>query len=214
VQVDNPLILPVDPVFLGYHLRRESLFSSKSVRKTDPSERVGVFARVDGRSAILEYSELTPTQASRCEADGSLAFAQGNIAAHCIDLGFARRMADTALPVHRARKRVPYVDASGIARSPDTPNATKFETFLFDALPLADRSLVLETRREDEFSPIKNAEGSDSPATARRDLEGAFRRFMAGIGAPAPTVGAVEIPPLTAPDEYEFRVHNGRPGDR
>lgn len=214
VQVDNPMILPVDPVFLGFHLRRESLISSKSVRKTEPGERVGVFARVDGRSAVLEYSELTPQQATSCEVDGSLSFSQGSIAAHCIDLGFARRMADHGLPIHRARKSVPYVDETGAVVRPETPNATKFETFLFDAIPLAERSLVLETRREDEFSPIKNSAGNDSPATARRDLEGMFRRWMTGVGKRPPATGAVEIPPLTAPDEYEYRVGMGRPGDR
>ena len=214
VQVDNPLIQPVDPVFIGFHLRRESLISSKSVRKTDAQERVGVFARIDGRSAVLEYSELTPLQASSCEADGALTFAHGSIAAHCIDLDFARRTADAGLPVHRARKQVPYVDASGNVVRPESPNATKFETFLFDAIPLAERSLVLETGRAEEFSPIKNATGADSPATCRRDLEASFRRWMTRAGQPVPDVGALEIAPSTAPDEYEYRVQLGRPGDR
>lgn len=213
VQVDNPLILPVDPVFLGYHVERESLISSKAVRKTDPSEKVGVFARVDGRSAILEYSELTPEQASRTDAAGALTFGMGSIAAHCIDLAFARRMADEGLPVHRAHKKVPYVDVNGALVRPATPNATKFETFLFDAIPLAERSLVMETPRSAEFSPIKNATGSDSPATARADMEALFRSWMEGVGETVP-VGAVEVPPAVAPDEYAYRALRGRTGDR
>ena len=213
VQVDNPLILPIDPVFLGFHLRRESLISSKAVRKTDPSERVGVFATVNGRSAILEYSELTEAQSKRADPDGALTYGMGSIAAHCIDLEFALRMADEGLPIHRAHKKVPYVNEQGDAIIPTEPNATKYETFLFDAIPLAARSLVMETPRRAEFSPIKNAEGNDSPATARQDIEASFRRWMEGIGKPVPS-GALEIPPLTAPDEYMYRVANGRSGDR
>ena len=213
VQVDNPLIRPIDPVFLGYHTGRSSQISSKSVRKTDPSEKVGVFARVDGRSAVVEYSELTDAQSAATADDGSLLYGQGSIAAHCIDVAFAHEMADRGLPVHRARKKVPIVDAAGQTVTPDAPNGTKFETFLFDAVPLAERALVVETSRAEEFSPIKNAEGTDSPATARRDLEAGFRSWMEGCGEEIP-VGALEVPPFSAPDEYEYRLQRNLPGER
>jgi len=213
IQVDNPLIRPLDPVFIGFHLRRESLLSSKAVRKRDPSEKVGVFATIDGRSGILEYSELTEGQSKKANPDGQLTYGQANIAAHVIDVGFARRMADRGLPHHRARKKVPHLDQAGALVLPTEPNATKFETFLFDAIPLAERSLVLETRREEEFSPIKNAEGEDSPATARRDLVASFRRWMEGAHVTVPE-GALEIAPTEAPEEYEYRVGRDLSGDR
>ena len=91
----------------------------------------------------------------------------GSIAVHCIEVDFARRLTDGGLqlPFHRALKRVPYVDDAGDRVEPDEPNAIKFETFLFDALPFADRTVTVEGAREDVFSPIKNAEGSDSPET-------------------------------------------------
>jgi UDP-N-acetylglucosamine pyrophosphorylase len=213
IQVDNPLIRPVDPVFVGFHLRRESLISSKAVRKTEPDERVGVFATVDGRSSVVEYSELTTAQAREADPDGELKYGHGSIAAHCIELEFAARMAADGLPFHRAHKKVSTIDADGNPVAPGQPNATKFESFLFDAIPLAERSLVVETLREHEFSPIKNATGNDSPATARRDLEAAFRSWMEGAGEPIP-VGALEVPPLVAPDEFEYRIAHGRVGDR
>lgn len=209
-QVDNPLIRTLDPVFVGFHVRREAQFSSKSVTKRSPDERVGVFARVGGRAAVVEYTELTREQAREAHEDGTLLFGQGNIAAHCIDLEFARRIADAGLPYHRARKKVPFVDATGALVQPSEPNATKFECFVFDALPLAERTLVLETRRADEFSPIKNSEGEDTPETARRDLIALFASWYRRAAIPVPE-GAIEVNPLEAPDEHAFRRRHGLP---
>ncbi len=210
VQVDNPLIRPVDPVFVGLHTIRRSQFSSKSVAKRDAAEKVGVFGRVGGRPAIVEYTELTDDLARATGPDGSLLFGQANIAAHCIDVAFARQIASQGLPVHRALKKVPHVDADGRAVSPAAPNATKFESFLFDAIPLAERTLVLETSRAEEFSPIKSNEGADSPDSARTDLIALFRGWHARAGLPVPE-GAVEVDPSKAPDEAAFRRLHGLP---
>src|SRR5207344_3079671 len=95
---------------------------------------------------------------------------------------FAHRMADEGLPVHKARKKVPFVDDEGRPTTPKAPHATKFESFLFDAIPLAERSLVLETTRAGEFSPIKQNEGVDSPDSARTDLIAQFRRWHERAG--------------------------------
>ncbi|MCE9634347.1 MAG: UTP--glucose-1-phosphate uridylyltransferase [Planctomycetes bacterium] len=207
-QVDNPLIRTLDPLFVGFHVRNESEFSSKSVMKRGPAEKVGVFGRVGGRPAIVEYSELTVEQESAIDAEGALVFGQGNIAAHCIDVAFARRMADEGLPYHRARKKVPCADATGRTVEPDRPNATKFECFVFDALPRAARTVVVEARRSDEFSPIKNATGDDTPDTARRDLIEMFRGWMRRAGVTPPD-GAIEISPFDAPDEHAYRALRG-----
>ncbi|MCG3135624.1 MAG: putative uridylyltransferase [Planctomycetes bacterium] len=209
-QIDNPLVRTLDPVFVGFHTRHESEFSSKSVAKRSPAERVGVFARCGGRACVVEYSELRPEQASAVDQSGELMFGQGSIAAHAIDLGFARSVAREGLPFHRASKRVAHVDAHGRLVSPEGANAVKFETFLFDALPRAHRTLVLETRRSDEFSPIKNAEGEDSPETARRDLIELFRGWMRRAGRDAPP-GSLEFSPLEAPDEHAYRASLGLP---
>jgi UDP-N-acetylglucosamine/UDP-N-acetylgalactosamine diphosphorylase len=210
VQVDNPLIRTIDPEFIGLHVLRASQISSKSVEKRDAAEKVGVFARSGGRPAIVEYTELTSGETNARAPDGSLVFSQANIAAHCIDVDFARRIAAEGLPVHRARKKVPCVDADGRAVSPAEPNATKFESFLFDAIPLADRSLILETTRADEFSPIKSNHGADSPDTARADLIAQFRRWHEHAGLPIAD-GAVEVDPTKAPDETSFRALHGLP---
>jgi UDP-N-acetylglucosamine/UDP-N-acetylgalactosamine diphosphorylase len=208
VQIDNPLIQPLDPVFLGHHTIAGSQISSKSVAKTEPSEKVGVFGRVGGRPSVIEYSELSEDQSAATDDEGRLLYGQGSIAAHLLDLGFAREMARQGLPVHRARKKVPHVDAAGADVRPETPNATKFEMFLFDAIPVADRSLVMETRREDEFSPIKNASGNDSAETAAAHLRAQFVRWYENAGL-TPPEGPIEIDPEEAPDEAAFREKKG-----
>jgi UDP-N-acetylglucosamine/UDP-N-acetylgalactosamine diphosphorylase len=204
-QVDNPLVKVLDPAFLGHHHERASQVSSKACRKRDAAEKVGVFASSEGRLGIIEYSDLPAEMMNARAADGDLRFRAGNIAIHVFAIDFVRRLTQGGLrlPYHRAIKSVPYVDANFEVVTPSHKNAVKFETFVFDALPLAERTLVLETAREEEFSPIKNREGEDSPATARRDLDAAFRRWLA-TAAPGAAPEAIEIAPSFAFDVEEF----------
>ena len=169
-QVDNPLVRVADPAFVGRHIESGSEASSKVVAKTEPGERVGVLALVNGRCGIVEYSDLPRDLAERRTADGRLAFDAGNIAVHLFGVDFLERVTTGAgrLPYHRAKKKVPYFDpATGETVTPAAENALKFERFVFDALPLAERWLVVRCRREDEFAPLKNATGADSPETVR-----------------------------------------------
>ena len=153
------------------------------VRKLGPEERMGVIARIDGRTGVVEYSDLPDELAQQRDDEGELTYWAGSIAVHCIEVGVRRASsprAGCACPTTGPSRRVPHVDADGRAVDPDEPNAVKFETFLFDALPQRRRSVTVEVRREDEFSPIKNAEGADSPATARRDLNRTVRALARG----------------------------------
>ena len=210
-QVDNPTVRVIDPVFLGLHASHPESsgeMSSKVVRKTDPAEKVGVFARSGGRTMVVEYSDLPEDLAAAREPDGSLRYAGGSIAIHVMSVDFVERLTSgegDQLPFHRARKKVPHVDLeTGEAVAPAEPNATKYELFVFDAIPLAERSLVVETDRVAEFAPIKNAEGSDSAATSHRlQSERAARWLEArGVDVPRAADGSVdaelEIGPLTA----------------
>jgi UDP-N-acetylglucosamine/UDP-N-acetylgalactosamine diphosphorylase len=187
-QVDNPLLSVCRPDFVGHHLLAGADMSSMAVRKLGPEERMGVIARVDGRAGVVEYSDLPDELEQERDPDGELAYWAGSIAVHCIEARFVRELTEGGLrlPFHRALKRVPHIDADGRAVEPDEPNAVKFETFLFDALPAAERTVTMEVRREDMFSPIKNAEGPDSPATARRDLNRMYARWLAAAGVAVP----------------------------
>ncbi len=213
-QVDNPLVRSIDPAFIGWHLLRGSEMSSKMVPKAYPEEKLGHFCVQKGRLVVIEYSDLPmELQRERDTATGSLRYEAGSIAIHIIDREFVRRMAGGTggLPFHRADKKIATVDASGAEVRPAKANGVKFELFVFDALPFARNPVVIETARADDFSPVKNAEGVDSPATCRADQMRQFGRWLAASGVPVPgdSTGlpdfSLEVSPLFGYDEETFR---------
>lgn len=218
-QVDNPLVRCVDPAFLGWHRARGSAeMTSKMVPKAYPEEKVGHFCIQDGRTKVIEYSDLPAARQRETEATGALRYLAGSIAIHVLDREFIRRMARAAgtdapggaLPFHRADKKIPTVDAQGRPVKPERPNGVKFELFVFDALPFARDPVVIETLRADDFSPVKNATGLDSPATCRDDQLRQFARWLRAQGAPLATDPTglppwpIEVSPLFGYDEDSF----------
>jgi len=212
-QVDNPLVRPIDPAFIGFHSLRGSAMSSKMIPKAYPEEKVAHFCLSEGK-LVVEYSDMPEALARKREASGGLRFRAGSIAIHLIDAEFVARLADPdsrfALPFHKAVKKIPYLASSGKTEKPVEPNGIKFEMFVFDALPFAERPLVLETERLEDFSPVKNAEGADSPGTARRDQTERFARWLEAAGQAVPRdekgtpLQPIEISPLYAPDKAAF----------
>jgi UDP-N-acetylglucosamine/UDP-N-acetylgalactosamine diphosphorylase len=172
-QVDNPLVKVCDPGFIGRHVAADADVSSKVVAKTDPAEKVGVLVSVAGRCSIIEYTLLPAPLAQRREPSGELSFRAGNPAIHLFSTHFLERVTRTAagsLPYRLALKAVSHFDpytGKTVAPAGKDPNAIKFERFIFDALPHAERWLAVETPRAEEFAPIKNATGPDSPETSR-----------------------------------------------
>ncbi len=217
-QIDNPLVHAIDPVFLGLHAEApgsSAEMSSKMIAKTDPAEKVGVFCRSAGRTRVIEYSDLPMELAHARDGQGRLRFNAGSPAIHIIALGFIRRLNDApggfALPLHRAKKIVPFINpATGARVEPAEPNAIKLETFVFDALPLCERSIVLETDRS-EFAPIKNATGADSPESSRRLQTERAAAWLeaAGVRVPRHPDGTpdctLELSPLTALEPADLR---------
>jgi UDP-N-acetylglucosamine/UDP-N-acetylgalactosamine diphosphorylase len=205
-QVDNPLVHCIDPLFLGLHDLTGSEMSSKTIPKANALEKVGNFVMGDGVLQVIEYSDLPEALARQTNPDGSLKFNAGSIAIHALRRSFIERLnggGRLSLPWHRAEKKVPYVDEQGHAVKPDKPNAVKLEQFVFDAIPLAKNAIVHETERAEEFSPVKNAEGVDSPATCRRDQVRRAARWLSAAGVAVPQKDAepdatIEISPLYA----------------
>src|SRR5690606_26146169 len=139
---------------------------------------------------------------------------------HVLDREFVRRMAKAkgpaadagssaaaanagaTLPFHRADKKIATIDEAGKSLKPEKPNGVTFEMFVFDALPFAKNPMVIETRRADDFSPVKNAEGVDSPKTCRDDQLRQFARWLKANGAQVATDAsglpdvAIEVSPL------------------
>ncbi len=196
-QVDNPLVQMADPTFLGFHELEQAEMSCKVIRKVDPMEKVGVMAHCDGRPSLVEYTELADEQRYAQDQTGQLRYWAGNIAIHTFNLEFLRRVADDndrLLPYHASAKKIPFLSPGGHTISPDEPNGHKLERFVFDALPTAERVCVLEVRAQDEFAPVKNAQGKDSPDTVRDHLSQLYRGWLMEAGVSLPSqVKNIEI---------------------
>ncbi len=215
-QVDNPLVSPVDPLFLGLHAMERAEMSSLTIAKASDDEKVGLFVSVDGKTRVSEYTSFPASLASARNADGTRKFDLANIAVHAFDRSFVERIVSggkgLSLPWHAARKAVPYVDTdTGQTVTPSAPNALKAEMFVFDALPLAARSMLLHATRRECFSPVKNLDGVDSVATAKRDMVRRAAGWLESCGVSVPRTGAgepdcvIEIGPLHALDHEMLR---------
>jgi UDP-N-acetylglucosamine/UDP-N-acetylgalactosamine diphosphorylase len=182
--------------------------SSKVVRKRDWKEPVGVIGMVDGRLGVIEYSDIPDDVARQTEADGSLRFWAGSIAIHVLNVEFVERLNRSGfrLPYHMARKAVPCVRADGkaVELKKGEKNGVKFETFVFDALCETRRSVTMETAREVDFGPVKNATGEDSAESARQFLVNQYGGWLEAAGHRIPRKAdgtpdcVLEISPLTS----------------
>lgn len=215
-QVDNPLIQICDPTLVGFHINSGSEMTSQVVRKQDPLQRVGNVVQVDGKVQIIEYSDLPEAYARQVDADGKLKLWAGSIAVHVFDLEFLRRCSTKAetLPFHRAHKKVPYVNSDGDWVEPESPNATKFERFIFDLLPFAKNAIVCEVAPEDGFCALKNAPPatSETEAHVRAAISDLHRRWLTQAGVDVAKDVLVEISPLLAVDAdcVKQKFHTGQ----
>lgn len=216
-QVDNPLVKPFDPLFIGLHVETQSELSTKVARKADDFEKVGNVCVVDGRLTVIEYTEFPQELASRKNTYGSRMFDAANLAMHLFNVEFVERVATTApLPFRRAEKVVAFVNERGELIKPDSPNAVKLETFVFDALSLAKNPLVLEVHRGEEFSPVKNETGVDSLETSQRDQVQRACNWLekAGVSVPRKPDGTpaatMEIGPKFAMDAEDVVTKRDR----
>jgi UDP-N-acetylglucosamine/UDP-N-acetylgalactosamine diphosphorylase len=217
-QVDNPLINIFDPLFIGLHALDKAEMSSKAVTKTGPKEKLGNLCLIDGKVTVIEYSELPDELAEKRNTDGSLVFELGSIAIHIINRTFVENMNTTGfvLPLHRAVKEIPHIDQQGNFIEPAGPNGVKFESFVFDALPLASKSIILETLRSEEFAPVKNAAGVDSVESAREMIVARSAAWLelAGASVPRKPDGSadclIEIAPSFALEKDDIKTKLSR----
>jgi len=199
--VDNCLVRVADPVFVGFGISKGADCGVKVVRKTNPSESVGVVAMRGPQYSVVEYSEISKEQAERKDSkSGELAFRAANIANHFYTTAFLRSVEtfEDQLAYHIARKKIPFVDANTAKTvKPDKPNGMKLELFVFDVFPFAKHFGVMEVERAEEFSPLKNAPGtgSDDPDTSRRDIFAQHKRFLQAAGAVVSEGIEVEVSP-------------------
>jgi UDP-N-acetylglucosamine/UDP-N-acetylgalactosamine diphosphorylase len=204
-QVDNPLVEIADPAFIGYHVMNGSEYSLKLCAKRDPKEKVGMPMRFGDTYRMVEYTEMTDEQCNRKDKSGRLYFLYGSPAIHVFDRAFLEREAARPMPLHLAFKKIPYVDEKGAVVKPSEPNGYKFEKFIFDILPNAKTVTFLAFDQKDEFSPVKNAEGADSPATCRADMQNKWRGWLKECGVTVDESVPIEIDPVYALDAEDLR---------
>ena len=187
-QVDNPLVATFDPLFLGFHHLSGSEMSARALIKRDAMEKLGHFCLLDGKTIIVEYSDMPMDLLQQTDEQGRLRFRAGSPAIHVISRKFIQRLTNGTLSLkpHRALKKISYIDENGAQIKPESPNGIKLEFFIFDALPLAKSPMILEGDRSEQFAAIKNPSGSDSADSCRRDLQERTAKWLSAAGVKVP----------------------------
>lgn len=198
-QVDNPLVKIIDPVFIGFHIMNRADISSKALKKLYPEEKTGIFVKFSNDTlGIVEYSDMPDDKLKAKDENGEILYSAANPAIHLFSTDFISELTGSegiSLPFHTARKKITAM----IDGKRGEISGYKFEKFVFDALPLAAKNVILEVSREEEFAPVKNASGQDSADSARRLMTALNRKWLEERGITVPrNVMEIEISPLAA----------------
>jgi UDP-N-acetylglucosamine/UDP-N-acetylgalactosamine diphosphorylase len=213
-QADNPLTRIADPVFLGHHIKSQAEVSSKTIQRTDPDEELADFCTFNSSVAVVRLCDMPEEERGRRLPDGALAFSAAHTGVHAFSVDFLRHLNRERfhLPFRGVALATPCMDKRGRAIRPSEPNSIRFQSFIFDVLKSARRTIILQVKRSDEFSPIKNTSGANSPQTAQRDLSNLYARWIREAGAGPERLNgedeafaAVEISPLYALDAEDLK---------
>ncbi|CAD5119924.1 DgyrCDS8503 [Dimorphilus gyrociliatus] len=184
--VDNILVKLADPAFIGFCLSQSACCGAKFVEKTDPAEAVGVICKVKDHFEVVEYTEITSETAEKRCCDGSLLYSVGNITNHYFHFDFLMKVCsgNQELLHHVAKKKIPFLNKKGETEKPTMPNGIKMEKYVFDVFQFAKRFVVWEVSRDDEFSPLKNADGAkdSTPTTCKNMFLDLCRRYVVKAG--------------------------------
>jgi len=186
--VDNILCKVGDPLFMGYCLTKGAECANKVVRKGFPDEAVGITCKVDGNYQVVEYSEITTKSSEARNEDGTLLYGAANICIHFFSYEFLESVVmshERSLQHHVAKKKIPFVDENGELVKPTSPNGIKMEKFVFDVFKFAKNFVVWECLRDEEFAPLKNADGKPdfTPSYCRKSLLALHQKWLRKAGA-------------------------------
>ena len=174
--VDNVILKMADVILLGMAIKKGVQIASKSVVKANPHEKVGVFCKMNGHPKVIEYSELPEKMAEEVDDDGELKYGESHIMCNLFSIDAIEKVSKEVLMYHSAFKKNSYIDENGKEIIPEEPNSYKFESFIFDSFEFFDDIAILRGKREDDFAPVKNKEGVDSPKTAKELYEKYWER--------------------------------------
>lgn len=164
--IDNILLKIADTTLIGLAVERKVEIATKSLMKNSPEEKVGAICRSNDKIKVIEYSEMSDEMKNKRNEDGELTFGESHIMCNLFSINALKLLPDKKLPYHIAHKKAEYLDKDGILIKPTQPNVYKFETFIFDSWEYFNDIAILRGKREEDFAPIKNKEGVDSPETA------------------------------------------------
>ena len=174
--VDNIMANMVDTLLLGLAIKYNKKCASKSVKKAYPEEKVGIFCKKNGKPAIIEYIDMTDEMIYAKDSKGELLYGESNIVSHLFNIESLEKIEKYPLKYHGAEKKYSYINEKLQEVVPEENNTYKFEAFIFDAFEHLDDMLILRVNRDEEFAPIKNAKGVDSPETAKKIYENYFKK--------------------------------------
>jgi UDP-N-acetylglucosamine/UDP-N-acetylgalactosamine diphosphorylase len=185
--IDNALARPADPM-LACAMVHEGGDVGVKVLKKLPKEKIGTLCKRAGKTVVIEYSEIPPGEEE--------AYKYGNSALHMYTVDLVDKAADAELPYHIAKKQEKILDHEGNQVMGDV---RKFERFIFDAFEYAEKVVLVDAVREEEFAPIKNSSGApvDSPETARDLLLNLHRKWATDAGMILEGSGPLEFLPET-----------------
>ncbi len=173
--IDNVLLKLDDITLLGLAEDRKVEIATKSILKNSPEEKVGAICKQNGKIRVIEYSEMSEEMKQKKNEDGELAFGESHIMCNLFSINALDKLSDKQLPYHIAFKKSDYLNKEGVIVKVETPNIYKFETFIFDAWKYFDDIAILRGKREEDFAPVKNATGIDSPETAIKLYEAYYK---------------------------------------
>ena len=166
--IDNILVNIADELYVGLVDKENKLNGVKSVAKNSPEEKVGVFCKRNGKPSVIEYSEMDDSMKYAKDESGELKYVESNIVNHLLNIELLEKIQNEKLPIHKAIKRMQYIDTNGVVQNPENPCLIKYEAFIFDYFNKVEDVTILRVKREKEFAPVKNKEGQDSPETATK----------------------------------------------
>ena len=164
--IDNLLLKIADTTLIGLAIERNTQIATKSIIRNSPEEKVGAICKKNKKIKVVEYSEMSDEMKSKTNEDGELKYGESHIMCNLFSLKSLNILAKKKLPYHIAHKKSDYIDNNGSLIKSEKPNVYKFETFIFDGWTYFNDIAVLRGKREEDFAPIKNKEGVDSPETA------------------------------------------------
>ena len=169
--VDNVLLNPLDPLFIGLTIHSKNEIASKTLFKSDPSNIAWIFAKKDEKPSIVDCENFVEELSKITDKNGNYLYREVNILAHLFSLNAIKKVCNIPFPYHRAFRKSPFVNYEGVKQVPNQPNIYKFEQFVFDAFSHFNDIFLLRVDSSKEFAPIKDFTGPHNPEIAKKSYE-------------------------------------------